>query len=176
MTYFLDGSLGCLPAYPPLLLSSPQCPVLAWGCQSQNGPLFCAPPILSAQGLPECRALSCCPAPTQCPALSLPPPLARLLINSRGWGRGPRQGLWYSSHVMELDVGALPFVPLPYACTCPSAYTPHGTAQACVTVTVRSSEELEVGAWSSTTPAPTSRVRLALETGLGVVIPKPPAF
>lgn len=113
-----------------------------------------------------------------CPAaLPLPnalPYLCPLLspdsLSTQGGGAGgPRQGLWYSSHVIELYPLSPSLMPAP-------AYVHTDmTAQACIKVTVGNSEALGVGAWSSTTPAPSSRVRLALDTGCGVVLPKPPA-
>lgn len=46
----------------------------------------------------------------------------------KGVGQGAqRQGLWYNSHVMELYMGAVPFVPLLYTCTCLCAYAQDGT-------------------------------------------------
>lgn len=115
MTHFLDGSLGCLPTHHPQIPVQPPVPSPGGGgwCQRQNGPLFCGPIFPTPGACLGAESLSCCPAPAQCSALSLPPPLTLTPYQLMGVGRGLRQGLWCSSQVMKLQVGNSTLCPPP---------------------------------------------------------------
>lgn len=160
----------------PRFLSSPQCPVLAGGggCQRQNGPLFCVPIFPTPGACLNAESLSCCPAPAQCLALSLPPPLTPTPYQLVGVGQGPKARSLAQQPGDEVVSGEL--YPLsPPICTHLSAHMQTGYHRPAARVTVGSSEELEVGAFPGTILAPSSRLRLALEPGCEAATPELPA-
>lgn len=130
------------------------------GYQRQNGPLFCVPIFPTPGACLSAESLSCCPAPAQCSALSLPPPLTPTPYQLMGVGRGPKARSLVPQPGDEVVSGELYPLSPP---TCPhlSVHMQTGYHRPAARVTVGSSEELEVGACAGTILAPSSRLRLA---------------